>query len=161
VNRQVAELAEMLALERGQATELRGTLTRTATELRAAAAARDALAAQLREAREERERAGAERDAMRGERDRLAARVTDLDLASRGGAERLASLEQRLADALRRAEAAGGDAAQVARDLTAERAARSRRRRARRSWKRRRAWTAPPSRRGWPTSPPSTTRCAR
>ena len=39
VNRQVAELAEMLALERGQATELRGTLTRTATELRAAAAA--------------------------------------------------------------------------------------------------------------------------
>ncbi len=124
VNRQVAELAEMLALERGQATELRGTLTRTATELRAAAAARDALAVQLREAREERERLGAERDAIRGERDRLAARVTDLDLASRGGAERLASLEQRLADALRRAEAAGGDAAQVARDLTAERAAR-------------------------------------
>ncbi len=124
VNRQVAELAEMLALERGQATELRGTLTRTATELRAAAAARDALAAQLRDAREERERLGAERDAIRGERDRLAARVTDLDLASRGGAERLASLEQRLAEALRRAEAAGGDAAQVARDLTAERAAR-------------------------------------
>lgn len=124
VNRQVAELAEMLALERGQATELRGTLGRTATELRAAAAARDALAAQLREAREERERAGAERDAIRGERDRLAARVTDLDLASRGGAERLASLEQRLAEALRRAEAVGGDAAQVARDLTAERAAR-------------------------------------
>ena len=124
VNRQVAELAEMLALERGQATELRGTLNRTATELRAAAAARDALAAQLREAREERERVGAERDAIRGERDRLAARVTDLDLASRGGAERLASLEQRLAEALRRTEAAGGDAAQVARDLTAERAAR-------------------------------------
>ena len=124
VNRQVAELAEMLALERGQAAELRGTLTRTATELRAAAAARDALAVQLREAREERERLGAERDAIRGERDRLAARVTDLDLASRGGAERLASLEQRLVDALRRAEAAGGDAAQVARDLTAERAAR-------------------------------------
>jgi chemotaxis protein MotB len=124
VNRQVAELAEMLALERGQATEMRGTLTRTATELRAAAAARDALAAQLREAREERERVGAERDAIRGERDRLAARVTDLDLAARGGAERLASLEARLAEALRRAEAVGGDAAQVARDLTAERSAR-------------------------------------
>jgi chemotaxis protein MotB len=124
VNRQVAELAEMLALERGQAMELRGTLTRTATELHAAAAARDALAVQLREAREERERLGAERDAVRGERDRLAARVTDLDLSARGGAERLASLEQRLAEALRRAEEAGGDAAQVARDLSAERAAR-------------------------------------
>src|SRR5215218_10980998 len=94
VNRQVAELAEMLALERGQATEMRGTLNRTATELRAAAAARDALAAQLREARDERERLGAERDAIRGERDRLAARATDLDLASRGGAERIAALEQ-------------------------------------------------------------------
>src|ERR687893_524699 len=110
VNRQVAELAEMLALERGEATELRGTLTRTATELRAAAAARDALAAQLREAREERDRVGAERDAVRGERDRLAARVTDLDLASRGGAERLASLEQRLAGALGGAGGRAGSA---------------------------------------------------
>ena len=124
VNRQVAELAEMLALERGQATELRGTLDRTASELRSAAAAREALAAQLRAAQDAQERAGAERDAIRNERDRLAARVTDLDLAARGGAERLASLEQRLADALRRSEAVGGDAAQVARDLTAERTAR-------------------------------------
>jgi chemotaxis protein MotB len=124
VNRQVAELAEMLALERGQATELRGTLDRTASELRSAAAAREALAAQLRAAQDAQERAGAERDAIRSERNRLAARVTDLDLAARGGAERLASLEQRLADALRRSEAVGGDAAQVARDLTAERAAR-------------------------------------
>src|ERR687894_2900859 len=98
LNAQVAELAEMLALERGQAAELRGTVNRTATQLRAAAAARDALAAQLREAREERERLGAERDAIRGERDRLAARATDLDLASPGRAERPASPEQRLAD---------------------------------------------------------------
>jgi chemotaxis protein MotB len=114
----VAELAEMLALERGQATELRSALSRTAEELRAAATARDALFAQLREVREDRDRLGTERDAAQAERDRLTARLTDLELASRGGAERLASLEQQLAEALRRAESVGGDAAQTVRQLT-------------------------------------------
>jgi chemotaxis protein MotB len=141
VNRQVAELAEMLALERGQATELRGNLGRTATELRAAAAARDALAAQLREAREERERVGAERDAIRGERDRLAARVTDLDLAA----------PRRWAATRPRSRASSRPSARRA----------SKRRPAPPSWRRRRARTAPPSRRGWQTSPTSTTRCGR
>src|SRR5215211_7691887 len=83
LNRQVAELADMLALERGQAAELRTTLSRTTEELRGAAAARDALTAQLRDLREERDRLGVERDASRGERDRLAARVADLELAAR------------------------------------------------------------------------------
>jgi chemotaxis protein MotB len=132
LNRQVAELAEMLALERGQAGELRNALSRTAEELRSAATTRDALAAQLRETREERDQLGADRDAVRAERDRLTARLTDLDLAGRGSAERMATLESQLAEALRRAEAAGGDAAQTVRRLTetgrnlaAERAARA------------------------------------
>lgn len=118
LNRQVAELAEMLALERDQGGELRSSLTRAADELRAAAAARDALAGQLRDTREERDRASTERDLARGERDRLTARLTDADLTGRGGAERLATLETELADALRRAEAVGGDAAQTVRRLT-------------------------------------------
>ncbi|MCO6418250.1 peptidoglycan -binding protein [Siccirubricoccus sp. KC 17139] len=118
LNRQVAELAEMLALERGQAGELRNALSRTAEELRAAAEARDTLSAQLRETREERERLVADRDAARADRDRLTARLTDLDLAARGSGERIAALEAQLADALRRAEAAGGDAAQTVRRLT-------------------------------------------
>ncbi|TDG09757.1 peptidoglycan-binding protein, partial [Paracraurococcus ruber] len=115
LNAQVAELAEMLALERGQAQELRAALGRTAEELRAAASARDLLSAQLRETREERDRLGSERDAAQAERERLAARVTDLELAGRGGAERLATLEQQLAEALRRAESVGGDVAQTIR----------------------------------------------
>src|SRR5512146_969416 len=41
LNRQVAELGELLALERGQAEELRSALGRTGDELRAAAEARD------------------------------------------------------------------------------------------------------------------------
>ncbi|MCK8785476.1 peptidoglycan -binding protein [Roseomonas sp. NAR14] len=117
LNRQVAELSELLALERGQAEELRGALGRTGTEMRAAAAARDALAAQLGALRDERDRAGTERDAIRGERDRLQARLADLELAGRGGAERLEGLQAQLAEALQRAEAAGGDTARTLRDL--------------------------------------------
>ncbi|MFZ4410012.1 MAG: peptidoglycan -binding protein [Paracraurococcus sp.] len=133
LNAQVAELAEMLALERGQASELRSALARTAEELRAAANARDSLSAQLRETREARDRLGGERDAAQAERERLAARLADLELAGRGGAERLASLEAQLAEALRRAESVGGDVAQTVRRLTdtgrslaAEQAARQR-----------------------------------
>ncbi|MFC7473974.1 peptidoglycan -binding protein [Dankookia sp. GCM10030260] len=133
LNAQVAELAEMLALERGQATELRSALARTTDELRAAASARDLLTTQLRETREARDRLGGERDAAQAERERLTARLADLELSNRGGAERLASLEQQLAEALRRAESVGGDAAQTirrltdtGRALTAEQAARQR-----------------------------------
>jgi chemotaxis protein MotB len=118
LNRQVAEATELLSLERGQAEELRGTLGRTAEELRAAVAARDALTRSLGLLREERDRLSTERDATRAERDRLAARIADLDLAARGGAGRIAELEGRLAEALARAEAAGGDAAQTVRTLT-------------------------------------------
>ncbi|WP_043340832.1 peptidoglycan -binding protein [Belnapia moabensis] len=118
LNRQVAELAELLSLERGQTGELRSALTRTAEELRGAAAARDALQTQLRDLRDERDRLSTERDAARGERDQLTARLTDLELTSRGAPERIAALERQLADALQRAEATGGDAAQIVARLT-------------------------------------------
>jgi chemotaxis protein MotB len=131
LNRQVAELAELLSLERGQTSELRSALTRTAEELRGAAAARDALQVQLRDLREERERLSGERDAARGERDELTARLADQELTSRGAPERIAALERQLADALQRAEATGGDAAltvgrltEATRALAAERTAR-------------------------------------
>jgi transposase len=79
LNSQVAELAEMLALERGQATELRSALARTTDELRAAASARDLLTTQLRETREARDRLGGERDAAQAElaglREQIAALV--------------------------------------------------------------------------------------
>ncbi|MBL6077407.1 peptidoglycan -binding protein [Belnapia sp. T18] len=118
LNRQVAELAELLSLERGQTGELRSALTRTAEELRGAAAARDALQTQLRDLREERDRLSTERDAARGERDQLTARLADLELTNRGAPERIATLERQLADALQRAEVTGGDAAQTVARLT-------------------------------------------
>jgi chemotaxis protein MotB len=118
LNRQVAELGELLALERGRAEELRSALGRTGDELRAAAEARDAALRNLSLLREERDRLSAERDRTRGERDRLAARIADLEAAARGGAARVAELESRLAEALARTEAVGGDVARTARTLT-------------------------------------------
>ncbi|ONG53216.1 hypothetical protein BKE38_12845 [Pseudoroseomonas deserti] len=123
LNRQVSELAELLALERGQGEELRGNLSRLTEELRGAAAARDTALSQLSGLRDERDRQGAEREALRGERDRLAARLADLDLSAGGAAARIAALEQRLAEAQSRAEAIGGGSAQTMRDLSETRRA--------------------------------------
>jgi len=123
LNRQVSELADLLALERGQGEELRGRLGRMTEELRAASGARDSALAQLGTLRDQQERQGTERDTLRADRDRLAARLADLEASSRGAAGRIASLEERLADALSRAEARGGDAAASVRDLTETRRA--------------------------------------
>ncbi|MFT8247025.1 peptidoglycan -binding protein [Roseomonas sp. BN140053] len=118
LNRQVAELAELLSLERGQVEELRGGLGRAQEEARQAAAAREIALRELSGLRDERDRLGTERDGLRGERDRLAARLSDTELTGRGTGERIASLETRLAEALTRAEAAGGETAQAVRERT-------------------------------------------
>lgn len=123
LNRQVTELAEMLALERGQGEELRASLGRLTDELRSATAARDAALGQIAGLREERDRQGSERDTLRAERDRLAARLADLELSANSATSRIASLETRLAEAQSRAEAMGGDTAQTLRDLTETRRA--------------------------------------
>lgn len=118
LNRQVAELAELLALERGQAEELRGGLARASGELASAAAARDDALRGLALLRDERDRLAAERDSARSEQERLAARLADLGVGARGTEERVATLERQLAEAMARAERVGGDAARTTRDLT-------------------------------------------
>jgi chemotaxis protein MotB len=123
LNRQVAELAELLALERGQGEELRGSLSRLTEELRGATAARDTALSQLSGLRDERDRQGADRDALRAERDRLAARLADLEASAGGATARIGALESSLAAALSRAEAMGGDTAQSLRGLTEARRA--------------------------------------
>ncbi|MBE9603834.1 peptidoglycan -binding protein [Acetobacteraceae bacterium H6797] len=123
LNRQVAELAEMLSLERGQSSSLRDQLSRAVEEARTAAQARDAAQSQLSALRDEAGRTASERDALRAERDRLAARLSDLDTAAQGGSSRIDSLQQRLTDALAQAEAAGGETARTVRELTEARRA--------------------------------------
>ncbi|MFC3126299.1 peptidoglycan -binding protein [Pseudoroseomonas globiformis] len=118
LDRQVAELSDLLALERGQGNELRASLGRLSEELRLATAARDAAQAEAGELRGARDRQVAEGAALRDERDRLQARLADLELSAGGASSRIASLEQRLAEAQARAEALGGGNAQTVRELT-------------------------------------------
>jgi chemotaxis protein MotB len=118
LDRQVAELTDLLALERGQGSELRASVGRLTEELRLATAAREAAQAQAGALGEERDRQAAERDRLLEERTRLQARLSDLELSSSGASTRIAGLEQRLAEAQARAEALGGGTAQTVRELT-------------------------------------------
>ena len=115
LNRQVAELADLLSLERSQTDELRASLGRAQDEARRAAAARDTAQGELTGLRTERDRLHDERDSLRDARDQLAARLSDAELAARGTGERIASLESRLTEALGRAEAVGGQTAEAVR----------------------------------------------
>lgn len=115
LNRQVAELADLLSLERSQTDELRASLGRAQDEARRAAAARDAAQGELTGLRTERDQLHDERDTLRDARDQLAARLSDAELAARGTGERIASLESRLTEALGRAEAVGGQTAEAVR----------------------------------------------
>jgi len=118
LNQQVTELAEILALERGQGADLQQRFGRAAEELRVAVGGRDRLAGELREAREEVDRLRTERDQVRAEQSRIAARMADIGLLERGAGARIAGLETQIAEAQRRAEAAAADAARNAAQVT-------------------------------------------
>ena len=107
VNRQLSELSEMLALERGQVQELRLSMTQLNLDLQSVSAARDGVSQQLRALREAQARAMGERDAMRAERDRLAARLADTTAAAQAAAGRMEQLQAQLAEAAARQDAAG------------------------------------------------------
>jgi chemotaxis protein MotB len=104
LNRQVAELSDLLALERGTAEELRLSVARLASDLQAMTAARDALTREVATLTTERERAGAERDTARGERERIVAQLAEAQLRAEAAAARVQRLEAQLAEALTRAD---------------------------------------------------------
>lgn len=117
LNRQVIELSELLANERGQNQTLRTQLNQGTERLREAVAARDALAATLQASRSEALRLNAERDTAQAEASRLAGRLSDVEAMSLGAERRLSGMENQLAEALARAEAATDDAASQLRRL--------------------------------------------
>ncbi|WP_368417980.1 peptidoglycan -binding protein [Rhodovarius sp.] len=117
LNRQVIELSELLANERGQNQALRTQLNQGTERLREAVAARDALAATLQASRSEALRLNAERDTAQAEASRLAGRLSDVEAMSLGAERRLSGMENQLAEALARAEAATDDAASQLRRL--------------------------------------------
>jgi len=117
LNRRVAELTDLLSLERGRAGELQLSVAGLNRDLQAAAAARDGLARDLQTQRNDAARAAAEVTGLRAERDRLSARLADAELQSASIQARTEALQARLADAAGRTDTAGQDAATVAGQL--------------------------------------------
>ena len=99
LNRQVAELSDMLSLERGRSAELRMSLAQANRDLQSATAARDQLAQQLAALQGEQDKLAADRDALKAERDRLSARLADAALQSQAAQARAEDLTGQLAEA--------------------------------------------------------------
>ncbi len=97
VNRQLAELSDMLALERGKASDLGLSVARLSRELDAANAARAAGARELAGLRETAGKLTAERDALRQEKEQAGAQAADAGLQSQAAAARLAEQTRALA----------------------------------------------------------------
>jgi chemotaxis protein MotB len=117
LNRQMAELSDMLSLERGRSAELRLSIAQLNKDLQTATSARDTLSQQLAALRAEQEKTTADRDALKAERDKLSARLADTDLQTQAAQARNAQLEAQLADAAKRADTVGQEAAATAAQL--------------------------------------------
>lgn len=117
LNRQVAELTDMLSLERGQAHDLQLSVAGLNRDLATANQARQALAQQLAALREDQTRTQADRDALRTERDRLSARLGDAALQAQSAAARNDQLQARVAETAGRTDQVGQQAATLAMSL--------------------------------------------
>jgi chemotaxis protein MotB len=117
VNRQLAEVSDMLSLERGRSADLRQSIAQLNGELAKASAARDSLSQQLAAVQAQAERDTADRDTLRSDRDRLAQQLADAALQARSGAARAERLQQDLAASASRADAAKQETATVATQL--------------------------------------------
>ena len=107
LNRQVAELSDMLALERSRSAEERLSLAQASRDLQAAVTVRDQLAQQTAALQAEQQKLTTDRDTLKTERDRLAARLADAALQTQAAQSRAEDVTAQLAEAARRTEAQG------------------------------------------------------
>jgi chemotaxis protein MotB len=106
LGRQMAEISDLLSLERGRTAELQlsvAGLNRDLTDSRAKA---ENLSQQLAGVGRDQARIAAERDALRTERDRLFARLSDADLQSRSAQSRNEALQLQLTEIAKRGDTA-------------------------------------------------------
>jgi chemotaxis protein MotB len=117
VNRQLAQVSDMLSLERGRGADLQQSIAQLNRELAAASTSRDSLSQQLAALQTQAERATADRDTLRSERDRLAQQLADAALQARSTAARTERLQQDLTASAGRTDAAKQETATVATQL--------------------------------------------
>ena len=117
LNRQVAELSDMLSLERSRVGELQLSSASLGRDLQAANAARDQLTRDVAGLRADAAAAQADRDTLRSERDRLSARLADAVLQAQSALARNTQLQNRVAETAGRTDAAGEETAAVAGQL--------------------------------------------
>jgi chemotaxis protein MotB len=117
LNRQVAELSDMLSLERSRVGELQLSSASLGRDLQAANATREQLTRDVAGLRADGAKAQADRDALRSERDRLSARLADAELQAQSALARNTQLQNRVAETAGRTDAAGQETAAVAGQL--------------------------------------------
>jgi chemotaxis protein MotB len=117
LNRQMAELSDMLSLERGRSAELRLSIAQLSRDLQGTTSARDTLAQQLAALRAEQEQLTADRDTLKSDRDRLSARLADTALLVQSAQARANQLQAQVAELAQRSDASGQDAATTAAQL--------------------------------------------
>ena len=114
LNRQMAELSDMLSLERGHSAELRTSLAELSRNLQAVTAARDSLSQQLNALRTQQDALIADRNAIKADRDQLSARLADATLQSQAAQARSAQLQAQMAEAAKRDDATAQQVATTA-----------------------------------------------
>jgi chemotaxis protein MotB len=117
VNRQLAELSDMLSLERGRTGELRLSIAQLNRDLKDAGAARDGLTQQVASLRQAAEQSATEREGLKRERDNLAAELADAQLQATANTARTVQLQTSLADAAGRMDHSAQQAANAVAQL--------------------------------------------
>ncbi|HUZ64765.1 MAG TPA: peptidoglycan -binding protein [Acetobacteraceae bacterium] len=117
LNREIAQLSNMLALEKGQAADLQQSAATLTRKLDTSNAARDALARQLAATHKDAAASSASLQALQAQRDTLAAKLADAELQAKSAAARIVTLQNQLAGAARHSEAAGQQTAAIVSEL--------------------------------------------
>lgn len=117
INRQLSDLSDLLALEKGRSTELGQSVAQLSADLQRTRTDRDSLGKQISALKLSGENLTAERNSIRAERDRLAAQLSDAQAVQKSTAARIAELQAQQSDAASRTDQAGQQALSIAGQL--------------------------------------------
>ena len=117
LNRQMAQLSDMLALERGKSADMQLSISQLTRELQGATSAREGLARQLATVQAQEQDLATARDAAVSAQDRLAAQLSDTQAQLSASARGNETLQKQLADASSRDDANGQEAVALAAQL--------------------------------------------